>query len=302
MPTIAATSSPPPTAKDWPDNEQELLAFGPTRTPENYWSLKDAFEGVQIFGATGSGKTSGSGQAIARAFMEGNLGGLVLTAKPDEILSWKAYAKAYKREPDLLIVEEGSPHRFNFLRYELQRPGRGGKHTENLVNLFYSVLEAAEKRQGVGGNDAYWQRTLKQLLRNAIDLSLIAADDVHLPSLYRIIVSAPRSFDETVDENWKGRSVCSALLELAAGQAELKGRVNDWEMTRDYWLLEFLSREKMGQPMNAFVLDRKGNIELEDFYVRGKLQSPGGEDPGAILSVVVDTIQPAKGDVRFKRA
>jgi len=74
------------------------------------------------------------------------------------------------------------------------------------------------------------------------------------------------------------------------------------DRSTNYWLLEFLSREKMGHPMNAFVLDRKGNIELEDFYVRGKLQSPGGEDPGTMLSVLIDTIQPAKGDVRFKRA
>ena len=74
------------------------------------------------------------------------------------------------------------------------------------------------------------------------------------------------------------------------------------DRSTNYWLLEFLSREKMGIPMNAIVLDRKGNIELEDYYVRGKLQSPGGEDPGSILSVLIDTIQPAKGDVRFKRA
>jgi exoribonuclease-2 len=73
------------------------------------------------------------------------------------------------------------------------------------------------------------------------------------------------------------------------------------DRSTNYWLLEYLSREKMGQPMNGFVLDRKGTIELEDFYLRGKLQSPGGEEPGIVLSVTIDTIQPAKGDVRFRR-
>jgi exoribonuclease-2 len=73
------------------------------------------------------------------------------------------------------------------------------------------------------------------------------------------------------------------------------------DRSTNYWLLEYLSREKMGQPMNGFVLDRKGTIELEDFYLRGKLQTPGGEEPGSVLSVTIDTIQPAKGDVRFKR-
>ncbi|MCW0219927.1 MAG: hypothetical protein OJI67_16500, partial [Prosthecobacter sp.] len=131
--------------KDWPDNDEELIDFSPdskTKQAENYWHLKDAFEGVQIFGGTGSGKSSGSGQAIARAFMEANLGGLVLTAKTDEVLTWQQYAKETGRESDLLIVEQGAPLKFNFLRYELRRPGIGAGHTENLVNLFCSVLEA----------------------------------------------------------------------------------------------------------------------------------------------------------------
>jgi hypothetical protein len=102
-----------------------------------------------------------------------------------------------------------SPHRFNFLRYELKRPGTGAGHTENFVNLFCSVLEAAERKQGQsGGQDAYWQRTLKQLLRNAIDLAVLALDDIDLPSLYRIITSAPRSTDEAENPDWQKKSAC----------------------------------------------------------------------------------------------
>jgi hypothetical protein len=57
--------------------------------------------------------------------------------------------------------------------------------------------------------------------------------------------------------------------------------------------------------MNAVVLDRKGNIELEECYLRCRLQSPGGtadDEPGCVISVLIDTIQPDKGEVRFKRA
>jgi len=74
------------------------------------------------------------------------------------------------------------------------------------------------------------------------------------------------------------------------------------DRSTNYWILEYLSREKMTQPMSAVLLDRKGNIELEDCYLRGKLQSPGGEEPGSVLSVMIDTIDPGKGNVRFKRA
>ncbi|MDP1591916.1 MAG: hypothetical protein Q8M07_29420, partial [Prosthecobacter sp.] len=238
-------SAPTGAKRNWPDDDEALLelsADGKTSRAENYWCLKDAFEGVQILGATGSGKSSGSGQALARAFMESNLGGLVLTAKNDEVLSWKRFAKAAGRESELLIVGPDSPHRFNFLRYELKRPGTGAGHTENLVNLFCSVLEAAERKQGQGGGqDAYWQRTLKQLLRNAIDLAVLALDDIDLPSLYRIITSAPRSTEEAENPDWQKKSACFALLEVATAKTKDKGRANDLELTRDFWLREFPS-------------------------------------------------------------
>ncbi len=73
------------------------------------------------------------------------------------------------------------------------------------------------------------------------------------------------------------------------------------DQSTNYWILEYLSREKIGQPMNAVVLDRKGNIELEECYLRGRLQSPGGDEPGRVISVLIDTIRPDKGEVRFKR-
>ena len=246
----------------------ELSADGKTCRPENYWCLKDAFEGVQIFGGTGSGKSSGSGQAIARAFVESNMGGLVLTAKADEVLAWKSYAKAAGRETELLIVGPNAPHRFNFLRYELKRPGTGAGHTENLVNLFCSVLEAAERKQGQGGGqDAYWQRTLKQLLRNAIDLAVIALDDIDLPSLYRIITSAPRSTDEAENPDWQKKSACYALLEVAAGKTKDAGRASDLELTRDFWLREFpnLAPETRSVIVSTFT-------SMADCFLRGMLR------------------------------
>src|SRR6202789_3983571 len=106
---ILAKTPPPNPEKDWPDNEEALLQLTPgdkPKLPENRWSLNDAFQGVQILGGTGSGKSSGSGQALARAFLDANLGGLVLTAKTDEVFAWTEYAKATGRTDDLLIVDE----------------------------------------------------------------------------------------------------------------------------------------------------------------------------------------------------
>jgi hypothetical protein len=48
------------------------------------WTVGDACEGVLIMGATGSGKTSGSGAHLAHAYLRAGFGGMVLCAKPDE--------------------------------------------------------------------------------------------------------------------------------------------------------------------------------------------------------------------------
>ncbi len=269
---LAKASPPSPANRDWPDNDEALLELsaddGKTKLPENFWCLNDAFQGVQVFGGTGSGKSSGSGQALTHAFLDANLGGLVLTAKTDEVHAWQEYAKAAGRESDLLIVDEHAKWRFNFLSYELNRSGAGAGHTENLVNLFTSVLEASERKHGQGGgSDSYWQRTLKQLLRNAIDLAVIAADDLDLPSLYRIITSAPRSVAEAEDEKWQSDSVCCQLLEVAKEKAAAKNREADLELTRDYWLKEFpgLAVETRSVIVSTFT-------SMADCFLRGMLR------------------------------
>ena len=283
---LSSHPTPQSSVKDWPDNNAALLEFsadGKTKLPENFWSLGDAFQGVQIFGGTGSGKSSGSGQALARAFLEANLGGLVLTAKTDEAGQWARYASEVGRLDDLIVVDGRGAWRFNFLRYELKRPGAGSGQTENLVNLFCSVLEASERRHGqTGGGDSYWQRTLKQLLRNAIDLSVIAAGDVSLPILYRIITSAPTSAEQTADENWRRDSDCFGLIEILDDRFAKRGasedgkqakatpadriRESDFRLTRDYWMREFpsLAVETRSGIVSTFT-------SMADCFLRGTL-------------------------------
>ena len=100
------------------------------------WTIRNACEGTAIFGATGSGKTSGSGQALAKAFLSAGFGGLVLCAKPDEAELWRRYCQQTNRSDSLIIFGPQQPYRFNFLNYEFTRPGAGAGLTENLVRLF----------------------------------------------------------------------------------------------------------------------------------------------------------------------
>ena len=159
------------------DSEHILIDFkGGSR---NTWRMKNAFEGVQIFGGIGSGKTSGSGKKIAKAFLKNGFGGLVHCAKREEVLTWKMYAKETGRENDLLIFEEGRELFFNPLQYEFEREGKGGGEIFNLSNLFMEIYKMGNRFSGGGGGekDRYWDNALRRCM-NRVFLLLKEAGKV----------------------------------------------------------------------------------------------------------------------------
>ena len=176
-----------PTRQVWP------LSMPLLRLSEvDDFSLADACEGIQIFGATGGGKSSGSGRHLALAYLRAGMGGLVLTAKDDRQM-WESYGRETGRSNDLIFFSPTEPWRFNFLDWELHRSGRGAGLTENLVNLFAEVLQVAERQTGGGGreDEGYWRRASRQMVRNCIDLLMLGPETVSVPDLYRLVVSLP---------------------------------------------------------------------------------------------------------------
>jgi exoribonuclease-2 len=74
------------------------------------------------------------------------------------------------------------------------------------------------------------------------------------------------------------------------------------DRSTNYWLLEYLSRHKRDESLTAVVLDAKGNIELEDFLLRAKLTAAGKAQPGETISVRIESIDPATGEIRLRLA
>ena len=216
----------------------ELLRW----TRDEPFTLDDACKGVQVWGMTGSGKSSGSGRALARAFLRQRLGGLVLCAKPGEADSWREYARSTGRERDLVVFPPSAPWRFNFLDGEVNRPGAGAGLTENVLQLFLTVAEIAGRGAGGGGgreDEGYWKRSLAQLLRNAIDLVVMATGTVSVPDLYRVVVSAPTGFDQVGAAAWQDKSACWQYLRRADAAPKPGYREHDFGVVADYFLVEF---------------------------------------------------------------
>jgi hypothetical protein len=165
------------------------------------WTLGQACEGALILGATGSGKSSGSGATLARAFLRSGMGGLVLCAKPSERETWERYAKECGRTDSVIVFDGSGRERFNFLEYELRRGGAGSGETFNIVQLFMQIMETGNRRKGggEGAGDSFWQDSAKELLSHAVDALISAYGTLRLADVVAFIDSMPVGKDRRTD-------------------------------------------------------------------------------------------------------
>lgn len=91
------------------------------------------------------------------------------------------------------------------------------------------------------------------------------------------------------------------LLQILAAAEGAEHEIRGIEdRSTQYWTLEYLRRHRMNTPLSAVVLDAKGSIELEDYYLRAKVAGIGKAQPGDKVRVMIDMIDPSKGDLRLK--
>ena len=74
------------------------------------------------------------------------------------------------------------------------------------------------------------------------------------------------------------------------------------ERSTNYWLLEYLSNYKKGVTLQAVVLDQKGNVELQDYYLKAKISGSTKVEPGETIEVQIENVDSARGDVRLRLA
>jgi len=222
-----------PPRLSWAD-DKGLLHAG-----NDAWRIKDACEGVVIFGATGSGKTSGSGQTLARAYLGVGFGGLVLCAKPDEPALWTQYAAKMVRQSDLILFGTDPRWTFNFLEHESRRQGAGASLTENLVNLFTEIASIGAGSAGGSTSDPFWDRAMRSLVRNCVDLLAAAGVPVTLHNMFDVVRSAPTSLEVIQSEEWRQASSCWRHVQVAQKAVSASGHRIDLHEVIAYWLDHF---------------------------------------------------------------
>lgn len=204
-------------------------------------TVRMTFEHFLITGGVGSSKTTGSGAWLARGMLP-DYGGLILCVK-DDLRMWERWADMHGRREQMIVVSatDNCPWRVNFLDWEMRRAGPGAGLVDNIVNLFMTIMEVSEGTGKQGNNDPFWDRALKQLLRNAITLVKVGTGTVSLPDIYRCITTAPASFEQGASPSWQANSLCYRLIEQADMRAQGTEMAQDVELAGRYFLSEYPS-------------------------------------------------------------
>lgn len=230
------------------DLDRPLLQFA----PGDVWTIRDACAGVQIFGGIGSGKTTGSGAAIARAYLAHGFGGLVMTAKPEERELWERYADETGRQQDVVVFSPQHPYRFNFLEYEMRRTGPGGGVTANLVDLFSVIMQLVGGQQRQEAGEDFWAMAARQMLQNMLDVLAIAGEPITMKALMQVVAKAPQTAADMISPEdararqqrgeapvltpWMQTSPTYQLFRRASRTALTPMQIADLEMAAHYWL------------------------------------------------------------------
>jgi hypothetical protein len=283
---------------DWPLNEV-LLHWSKHDT----CTFRDAMAGILVLGAIGSGKSTGSGQCIALSMLAAGFGLLVLCAKPDEADVWERYCQVTGRSADLIRFSANGQWRFDPLNYELQRPGAGAGHCENIVGLLISLLEIADRNSGSGGGgrdeEGFWRRALRQLLRNIVDLIVMARGRVTVPDLYNLVMSAPTSLEQVRSAEWRERSFCFKCLEEAEIAVKTPRQKHDFKLVADYLLCDFpnLSEKPRSIIVSSFtsMIDVINRGLLRELFCTETNVTPAAIEEGKVL--VIDIPVREYGDI-----
>jgi len=204
----------------------------------DHFTLRDACAGVHVFGGIGSGKTTGSGKALATALLRTNAGALILCAKPDEVDRWIDYARANGRANSLVLFGERGQS-FNFIAYELARQGVAG--LGSVVECIMRIVDAARLTNPNAGrpSEAFWDDAIRQLLRNTIPLLYAVTGTVSVADIIRFVSTAPQSPEQRNDDHFLNASFMVQTMIAASQRPMVPLAVSDLKQIGAYWSNEF---------------------------------------------------------------
>ncbi len=234
------------------DRDTKLLKFG----KRDGFTIGDAAQGVQIYGGTRSGKTSGSGRALALSYLNAGFGGMVCCSKIEEADLWRSLARETGRSEHVFVIDSSAALRFNFMDYARATVGRKG-FERNLATILIRISEMAG--QGGGNRNEFFHDAAVNMLLAAFIPVQEFEGSIRLRDINDFIVSAPQSDKQLADPAWQKRSyfyrVMTNLMTAAqAGDADCQQVCDDYG---DFWFNEMV---ELAKDTRTSIMATVGNI------------------------------------------
>jgi hypothetical protein len=193
-PTRKIKPMPLPPYPDPPSRDDLFLVLGEVHDPRKpvpsanpYWLTipeRGLFTGIAIFGAIGTGKTSGCMYPYAEQLIayraddtDKRIGGVVLEVKGDFCHKVKDILKRHGREDDYVEVNLNADYRYNPLYNDLDAYALAYNIASLLNNLFGR------------GKEPFWQQAYTNLVKFIIQLHKVAYDYVTLFDIYECAIN-----------------------------------------------------------------------------------------------------------------
>jgi len=198
-------------------------------TPTDSLTLEQACSGVLVVGSTGSGKSSGPGEAMICGLLRQGAGVLWLTAKVDEAERARRIVGDCGRMDDFIRVAPASGFVCDPLQVELASDGGSVQSAAQLLDL---IVELTSRESAGRGDEKFWSLSFQTHFYFAISAVWLAKRRATIPEVYRLIVSGPNSSEEVNSPEWRRSSFCAeCLLEAADRTSGL-----ELELCLQYWL------------------------------------------------------------------
>jgi hypothetical protein len=209
-------------ADPWP-LDKRLLSWSKV----DHHTIGHAVNGVICTGISGSGKSTGPGEATTKSYMRADFGLVIHTVKPSDVETALRWCQETGRADDVVLFGPGHPAKLNFLDYTLKSGGAGNGLTDNVVSCLRNCAEIRDRASGGGGGgggeNKFFVVAEQQALRAAVDVEVAATGGVSVPCIHRLVTSAPTSTDEFHNERWRAESHCFDRLQKASRAARASG-------------------------------------------------------------------------------
>ena len=209
-------------------------------SPYDSFCLRNACETVAILGELGAAKSTASAAAFLLSYLKIQMGGIVCCVKPGERERIEEYARMAGRADSLIVVSPATKWRCNLLQYVLRRPGIVGSRVEAVVELLMTIAEASNRdQQQGGGNQQFFDKALRQLLRSGVQVCISARHSFTTAELHEVISSMPQTPEQVHDEGWQKSSACYRMVSEADELAMPDRERQDFELSAKYLFRDY---------------------------------------------------------------